>query len=92
MASREQGHLLLLGWLCCPRPEEIPQVLHCGPSLPGPLLPSYGLPKVCDLLAVEQGLPHNLLLGMCSGLTSLWGCSCLNASKQATTRRRNWML
>ena len=32
-------------------------MLHCGPSLPGPLLPSYRLPKVCDLLSMEQGLP-----------------------------------
>ena len=30
--------------------------------------------------------------GMSSGLTSLWGCSCLNASKYAATRRGAWML
>ena len=62
---QEQGHLLLLGWLCSPRPEKVPQVLHCGPAMPGPVLTSYGFPKVYDLPAVEQGLPHDLLVGHC---------------------------
>ena len=38
-------------------------MLHCGPALPGPVLTSYGFPKVCDLPAVEQGLPPDLLVG-----------------------------
>ena len=68
-------------------------MLHCGSALPGPVFPKLWLPNVCDLPAVDQGLPHDLLIGhMLSGLTSLWGCSCLNASKQATTRRGVWML
>ena len=41
-------------------------MLHCGPALPSPLLPSYGFPKVCHLPAVEQGLPHDLLQGACA--------------------------
>ena len=60
---QEQGHLLLLGWLRCPRPERVSQVLHCGPALSGPVLPGNRLPKVSDLPAVEQGLPHDLLEG-----------------------------
>ena len=60
---QEQGHLLLLGSLRCPRPEKVSQVLHCGPALSGPVLPGYRLPKVCDLPAVKQGLPHDLLEG-----------------------------
>ena len=38
-------------------------MLHCGPALSGPVLPGYMLPKVSDLPAVEQGLPHDLLEG-----------------------------
>ena len=36
-------------------------MLHCGPALPGPVLPGYRLSEVSDLPAVKQGLPHDLL-------------------------------
>ena len=49
---QEQGHLLLLGWLCCPRPEKVSQKIPCGPASPGPVRPSHRLPKVCDLPAM----------------------------------------
>ena len=55
---QEQGHLLLLRWLRCPRPEKVSLVLHCGPALSGPKLLGYGLPKVNDLPAVKQKLPQ----------------------------------
>ena len=91
--TQEQGHLLLLGWLCCPRPEEVPQVLHCGLALPDPVLPSYGLLKVCDLPAVAQGVRHDLLVGHVLWADQPVGvCSCLNASRQAMTRRGARML
>ena len=53
-------------WADCAAPDlrrSLAQVLHCGPALPDPLLSSYGLPKVRDLPAVEQGLSHDLLVG-----------------------------
>ena len=38
-------------------------MLHCGSASPSPMLPSHGLPKGCDLPAMKQGLPHDLLEG-----------------------------
>ena len=60
---QEQGHLLLLSWLRCPRSEKVSQGLHCSPALSGPMLTGCRLLKVSDLPPVEQGLPHDLLEG-----------------------------
>ena len=57
-------------------------MLHCSPTLSVPVLPGY---EICVLW--KRGCPMTSWKSMSSGLTSLWGCSCLDASKYSTTRR-----